>query len=117
MLRARGSAKKTTFQWIIGTSGLLLALGSCAVVPDDADITPGASDRWLVGVSGPRSGAIDGCFDDPTIEESISSANLPSTHLSIKLREAGTKEDAQRIAHCLRRGLTTGSVSIRSPGS
>lgn len=117
MLRVRGTAKKTTFQWIIGASGLLLALGSCAVVPGDVDITPGASDRWLVGVSGPRSGAIDGCLEDPTIEESISSANLPSTHLTIKLREAGTKDDAERIADCLRRSLTNGSVSIRSPRS
>ncbi|MBT2554914.1 hypothetical protein [Arthrobacter sp. ISL-5] len=83
--------------------------------PGDADLTSGTSDRWIVGVSGPRSGVIDPCLKDPIIEESIESANLPSTHLSIKLREAAKKEDADRIADCLRRGLKSGDVSIISP--
>lgn len=87
------------------------------MIPGDADITLGTSDRWIVGVSGPRSGAIDPCLEDPVIEESIQSANLPSTHLSIKLREAAKKEDAERIADCLRRGLKSGDVSIISPKS
>jgi hypothetical protein len=87
------------------------------MIPGEANITPGTSDRWVVGVSGPRSGAIDPCIEDPAIEESIQSANLPSTHLSIKLREAAKKEDAERIADCLRRRLKSGDVSIVSPKS
>lgn len=115
MLRAPGRAKRAKYPWIIGISVLPLALGSCAVNPGDADITSGTSDRWIVGVSGPRSGVIDPCLKDPIIEESIASANLPSTHLSIKLRETAKKEDAVRIADCLRRGLKSGDVSIISP--
>ena len=115
MVRARG--KKAYCRWVIGINVLSLSLGSCAVIPGGADITIGASDRWIVGVSGPRSGAVDPCLDDPIIEESLESANLPSTHLTIKLRETAKKADAERIADCLRRSLTSGDVSIISPRS
>lgn len=115
MLRAQGRTKKTIYQWIIGIGVLPIALGSCAVSPGDADITSGTSDRWIIGVTGPRSGVIDPCMEDPIIEEAIASANLPSTHLSIKLRKAGKKEDADRIADCLRQGLKSGDISIKSP--
>lgn len=115
MLRAQGRAEKTFHQWIIGMSVLPIALGSCAVGPGDADVTSGTSDRWMVGVTGPRSGVIDPCMEDPIIEEAIASANLPSTHLSIKLRQAAKLEDAERIADCLRQGLKSGDISIKSP--
>ncbi|MDQ1058261.1 hypothetical protein QFZ23_002162 [Arthrobacter globiformis] len=85
------------------------------MIPGEANVTPGKSDRWVVGVAGPRSGVIDPCLEYPIIEESIQSANLPSTHLSIKLREAAKEEDAERIADCLRRRLKSGDVSIISP--
>lgn len=100
----------TNRRWVLGISLLTLALGSCAQIPNDVNIATGTSDRWLVGVSGPRSGGIDGCLEDPVIEEAIESANLPSTHLGIKLREAAKEEDAKRIADCLRRGLKSGDV-------
>jgi hypothetical protein len=115
MLRSQGTAKRAKYQWIIGMSVLPLAIGSCAVNPGDADLTSGTSDRWIVDVSGPRTGVIDPCLKDPIIEESIASANLPSTHLSIKLREAAKKGDAVRIADCLGRSLKSGTVSIISP--
>jgi hypothetical protein len=93
-----------------------LALGSCGVATDAKSVTPGTSDRWSVSVLGPRDGAsIDHCFEDPLIEESIQSADLPSTHLGIKLLETATQEDAERIAGCLRERLSSGEVSIRSP--
>lgn len=118
MLATRGRGKKMNRQRIIGLCLLPLALGSCGSDPGDANVTTGTSDRWLVGVSGPRSGApLDPCLKDPIIEESIQSANLPSTHLSIKLLETATKEDAERIAECLRRRLNSGDVSITSPRS
>lgn len=102
-------------RWVIGICLLSLALGSCARVPDEVCIATGTSDRWLVGVSGPRSGGIARCVEDPIIEETIESANLPSTHLGLKLQEAAKEEDAKRIADCLRRGLNSGDVSIVSP--
>jgi hypothetical protein len=102
-------------RWVIGISLLTLALGSCAQVPNEVNIATGISDRWLVGVSGPRSGEIDRCVEDPIIEEAIESANLPSTSLGLKLQEAAKEEDAKRIADGLRRGLNSGDVSIVSP--
>jgi hypothetical protein len=115
MLPVRGGANITNRRWVLALSLLTLALGSCAQIPKDVNIATGTADRWLVGVSGPRSGGIDGCLEDPIIEEAIESANLPSTHLGIKLRESAKEEDARRIADCLKRGLKSGDVSIVSP--
>ena len=95
---------------------LLLVLGGCISPSPDSRITPGISDRWNVGVTGPRSGKpLDRCLSDPSIEESYESLDLPSTHLGIKLVASATKEDAQRIADCLEQRLETGDVSITSP--
>lgn len=52
MLRALARAKKTNWQWMIGISVIPLVLGSCAMIPGEANITPGKSDRWVVGVAG-----------------------------------------------------------------
>ncbi|PTT62691.1 hypothetical protein DBR22_16955 [Arthrobacter sp. HMWF013] len=97
---------------------LPLALGSCGTGSGTTGITPGTSDRWYVSVLGPRDGgAIDHCFEDPLIDQSIESADLPSTHLSIKLLGTGTQGDAERIADCLKPGAGSGAVSITSPGT
>lgn len=107
--------KRQTCRWM-GLFLLPLALGSCGVATDRTSITPGTSDRWHVSVLGPRDGAaIDHCFEVPLIEESIQSADLPSTHLGIRLRETATQEDAVGIADCLRESLGSGEVSITSP--
>ena len=83
--------------------------------PGETEITPGPSDRWNVSVLGPRDGSIDHCLQDPLIEESVQTANLPSTHLGIKLLETAAQEDAERIADCLRESLGSGEVSITRP--
>lgn len=107
--------KPRACRWI-GIFLLPLALASCGGAADETSITPGTSDRWSVSVLGPRDGAsTDHCFEDPLIEESLQSADLPSTHLGIKLHETATQEDAERIANCLRERLSSGEVSIRSP--
>lgn len=95
---------------------LPLALGSCGTGSGTTGITPGTSDRWYVSVLGPRDGAaIDHCLEDPLIEQSVESLDLPSTHLGIKLLGAATQDDAQRIADCLKPGAGSGAVSITSP--
>lgn len=107
--------KRRTRLWL-GLCLLPLALGSCGTVTGKTEITTGSSDRWNVSVLGPRSGAsLDPCLEDPLIEDSVQTANLPSTHLGIKLLETATQEDAERIADCLRESLGSGEVSITSP--
>ena len=102
-------------RWI-GIFLLPLALASCGGAADETSISPGTSDRWSVSVLGPRDGAsTDHCFEDPLIEESLQSADLPSTHLGIKLLETATQEGAERIADCLRPGVGGAEVAIRSP--
>jgi hypothetical protein len=103
-------------QRIIALCLLLLSLGSCGSGSTEIRVTTGTSDRWLVGVSGPRGGSpLDPCLKDPAIEESYQSTDLPSTHLSIELLQTATKEDAERIADCLRQRLTSGNITIHSP--
>lgn len=106
--------KRRTRHWL-GLCLLLLVLGSCGTAPGETEFTPGPSDRWHVSVLGPRDGSIDHCLEDPLIEESVQTANLPSTHLGIKLLETAAQEDAERIADCLRESLISGEVSITSP--
>ncbi|WP_461163537.1 hypothetical protein [Arthrobacter sp. R4-81] len=109
--------KRQRYQ-LLGLCLLTLALGGCGTAPGETDITPGTSDRWFVSLFDSRGiGPIDQCLEDPIIEESIESANLPSTHLSIKFKEAATQEDAERIADCLRQSSGGGNVSITSPKS
>lgn len=109
--------KCKTSRWT-GWFVLPLVLGSCGTAAGQSSISPGTSDRWHVSVLGARDGAAIGhCFEDPLIEQSIESANLPSTHLAIKLLETATQEDAGRIADCLRENLGSGEVSITSPRS
>ena len=107
--------KRRTHQ-VLGLCLLTLALGGCGIWPGQTDITPGTSDRWFVGVFDERGiGLLGQCLEDPSIEESIESANLPSMHLSIKFKEAATQDDAERIADCLRQGSGARDVSITSP--
>jgi hypothetical protein len=120
-----GSNLWQIFGWIIvlvvvgfTVAGLwaMTAVLPANTAPGETEMTPGPSDRWNVSVLGPRSGAsIEHCLEDPLIEESVQTANLPSTHLGIKLLETAAQEDAERIADCLRESLGNGEVSITSP--
>lgn len=104
-------------EWL-GLCLLPLALGSCGTAPAETSITTGTSNGWSVAVLGPRGGApIEHCLEDPLIEESLQTANLPSTHLGIKLVPEATREDAARIADCLQRSLSSGEVSITGPAA
>lgn len=108
---------RQTRRWM-GLFLLPFALGSCGRASGETSITPGTSDRWHVSVLGSRGGAaIEHCFEDPLIEQSIESLDLPSTHLSIKLLETATEDDAERIADCLKPSIGSGEVSITSPSS
>lgn len=114
----RGPNLKRRTHQVLGLCLLPVALGGCGAAPGETDITPGTSDRWSVGMFDSRgTGPTGHCLEDPVIEESISSANLPSTHLGIKLKETATQDDAERIADCLREGSGAGDVSITSPRS
>lgn len=103
-------------RWLACLFLIPLALGGSGE-PAEPGISPGASDRWHVYVSGPRGddGRIEHCLDDDAVDESIQTADLPSTNLSIKLHTSATEEDAKRIAGCLNQNLDSGEVSISSP--
>lgn len=95
-----------------------LVLVGCGTAPGATSVTLGTSDRWHVNVLGARDDAsIEHCFKHALIEEAIQSADLPSTHLDIKLLEPATQEEAEQIADCLRQNVGNAKVSITSPQS
>lgn len=108
--------RRWTLAPIIG-SALVLSVVGCGSGGAPADPNTPKSDRWNLGVRGQRSGPYSQCFDDPSIEEALQSADLPSSHLGITLVGSATAEDAQRIADCLKQTLKTGEVSISGPGA
>lgn len=74
-----------------------------------------APGTWTVDVAGERSGPYGQCLDDPVIDEAFQSADYPSSHLGIRLAASATAADAERIAECLRRNLTSGVVTVTGP--
>ncbi|GAA3270986.1 hypothetical protein AAU01_13420 [Paenarthrobacter aurescens] len=105
---------KSRTRHLMGLALLPLALVSCGEVPSEETISSDPSGRWHVSVLGPRESdaSIEHCLEDPLIDEAIQSANLPSTHLSIRLLETATQKEAERIADCLRANVGSGKVSI-----
>ena len=61
-------------------------------------------DSWNVGAIHPRYDSLSPCDEDPSVERAVVSADLPASHLGIRLVPGSTEEDAVRIAECLARG-------------
>ena len=102
----------------MGVLVMPLVLVSCGTAPGATVVTPGTSDRWHVSVLGARDDAsIEHCFEHTLIEDAIQSADLPSTHLDIKLLKTATQEEAEQIADCLRPNVGNAKVAITSPQS
>jgi hypothetical protein len=105
---------KSRTRHLMALALLPLVLVACGETPNEATTSSAPPGRWHVSVLGPRENdaSIEHCLEDPLIEEAIQSANLPSTHLSIKLLETATQKEAERIADCLRAIAGSGEVSI-----
>lgn len=112
----RGTVRRARHRRFAGAclTGLLLTLTGCASVPEPT-IVDGAQDVWSIGVSDPRFKGEERCDDDPAIDTTLFTADLPTSRIGVTLRTEATEEDAQRIAECLGRALRSGAITIRSP--
>jgi hypothetical protein len=75
----------------------------------------GSGTTWRVGVGGTRNGNTDSCLADPSIAESIQTADLPSSVLSVVLTTESTEAHALRVAECLQAALPGTEVTISRP--
>lgn len=77
--------------------------------------TQSSDANWRLGVSGARNGNTDSCLADPSMTESLQSADLPSSALSVVLAPDAKEADAQRIAECLQSALPDNKVTVSRP--
>jgi hypothetical protein len=97
---------------------LAFFLAGCAAAGSSSDSyhrTSSHDESWNVGATHPRYDTLAPCEGDPSVENAIVSADLPSSHLGMKLRPNSTEEDAIRVAECLAETLTSGEIWIASP--
>lgn len=95
-----------------------LLLAGCAAAASSSDSyhrTTSHGGSWNVGATHPRYHTLAPCDGDPSVENAIVSADLPSSHLGMRLLPDSTEEDALRVADCLAETLTSGEIWIASP--
>lgn len=93
-------------------------LAACAAPSGPADYprTASTDDRWSVGVSYPVFSSLDKCEDDPSVEIAVQSADMPTSRLGFRLKSGASEADALRVADCVAAFLSSGELTIMSPG-
>ncbi len=97
------------------TPFLVVLLAACApAAPADYPRAASADDRWGVGVSFPVYESLDHCEDDPSVEKSVMTADMPTSRLGIRLDAGSAEVDAVRVANCVEHALSSGKVTTHS---
>jgi len=104
---------------IVAASLVVATLGGCGnalPVGDNSEFgrQVATGDTWQVGVQHPV-GDIGDCGDDVAVADGIMSADAPSSHYLWTLTSESDEIDAERIAGCLKLGLTDGTITIYEP--
>jgi hypothetical protein len=98
------------------TPFFVVLLAACAPsAPADYPRAASADDRWGVGVSFPVYESLEHCDDDPSVEKSLTTADMPTSRLGIRLNAGSAEVDAVRVANCVDQALSSGKVTILSP--
>lgn len=80
-------------------------------------LTVGTAATWQVSVLNPDPLPDASCGEDESVESSMMSLDMPSSHVNYSLRETATEDDAQRVAECLIRVLDAGSITVAPPAA
>lgn len=125
--------RSTTRLGIAPAAALLAALGSCATIPEppgeEPTPIPGATESsvsveylavgttatWQVSVLYPSPHPDSSCAEDESVESSVMTLDMPSSHVNYSLQEGATEDDARRVAACLTRVLESGFVTVAPP--
>lgn len=93
----------------------LLLVGCAGMQAGSFQRSISEDDSWNVGALHPRYDSLSPCVEDSSVERALVTADLPSSHLGIRLVPDSTEMDAVRIAECLDRVLISGEIWISSP--
>ena len=94
----------------------LAGCGNALPVGDNSEFSRqvATGDTWQVGVQHPV-GDFGDCGDDVAVTDGIMSADAPSSRYLWTLTSESDEIDAERIAGCLKLGLTDGTITIYEP--
>lgn len=97
---------------------LVVLLAACApAAPADYPRAPPSADgRWSVAIGFPVYESLNTCEDDASVESAIISADMPTSHLAVRRHAGSSEADAMRVAECVDHALTSGDITIFSPG-
>ena len=95
---------------------LAMLLIACAGSPSSSyDRRSSEGGSWGVSVVNPRFESPTACHEDPSVDMALQSADMPSSHLGVRLKPDSTEADALRVAECLSTALTSGEINVSSP--
>jgi hypothetical protein len=97
-------------------AGVLLVACAAPSGTGDYPRTASADDRWGVGVSFPVYSSLNGCDEDPSVESAVQSADMPTSRLGFRLKAGASEADALRVADCVVAALSSGDLTVISPG-
>lgn len=78
-------------------------------------LTVGTAATWQVSVLYPDPLPDAACGEDESVESSVMSLDMPSSHVNYSLRDGATDDDARRVAACLTGVLDSGSITVSPP--
>lgn len=123
---------------VVGTAVIVALLTSCTAPPQPSAEPPrptptvsgstvssstvtveylavGTSPTWQVSVLNPSSVPPQACAEDESVELSLMSADMPSSHVNYSLDADATEDDARRVAACMEASLTSGAITLSPP--
>lgn len=86
----------------------------CAEV-SGPNVVDGPGQVWSIGVTDPRFATEQHRDDDPSIDTTVMTADLPPSGFGITLVPDATEDEALRIAECLRGAVSSGEITISRP--
>jgi len=93
----------------------VMVLAGCTQDGSPPSINYEHGEFWSVTVEKPRFHEEEQCGQDPAVKLVVISTDVPSSAYYVELQPNATREDADRIASCLRRFLESGTLTVAGP--
>ncbi|WP_157156434.1 hypothetical protein [Diaminobutyricimonas sp. LJ205] len=118
MQAQRGAGRRGSVRFLAAIAVASVASVSLAGCGATIERLPeGSLATWQVGVVHPSPPPPNACADDPAVESSLQSLDLPSSHYGYSLIADATESDAERVADCIAAGISSGNITIAPPAS
>ena len=101
-------AATTVVVFAAGLAGLYVVSAQRGTSVDIPDQGP-----WVVLVTGSVGGLV-GCFEDPAVEASVMSADMPASAASARLKPQASTADVRRIVDCLAARGARSAIQVKT---